>query len=272
MSAPQQRLSYSPARSVRYREKRTWDPVVAALRIAALLLLLVLLGVTAAGLTASPRFRVRRLEFSGLRRLKSEQLHRPASAVLGRNILLVRRRSLERAISREPGVASARVLSFSRGALKVAVQEKEPVLWWPSKNGPVLMDEQGSTFEGSVLPPNGPARLVGAKPGRTRPLANDPQLASVMDSIVALRKHHIYPSLAKVNAAGGITALTQDGVALRLGPAVELEEKCEIIEMALRALPSRRQAGLPSIRQIEYIDVSCPKAPAWKPRATEMER
>jgi cell division septal protein FtsQ len=221
------------------------------------------LGLTAAGLIASPRFRVRRVEFAGLRRLKSGQLNRPTSAILGRNILLVSRRWLERAISREPGVAAARVLGFSRGTLRVAVREKEPMLWWPSKNGPMLMDEQGSAFEGAALPPKGAARLVGAKLDRAGRFSNNPQLASVMESVAALRKHHVYPSLVKVNAAGGVTAVTQDGVALKLGPAVELEEKCEVIEMALRALPSRRQ--------IEYIDVSCPKAPAWKPKASGRE-
>jgi cell division septal protein FtsQ len=247
-----------------HRKAPAYDPVLAALRITVILLFLVLLGVAVAGFLASPRFRVRRLEFVGLRRLKSDQLNWAAGVAVGRNMIALGRSRLERTISRQPGVVSARVVSFSRGTLRVAVQEREPIFWAPSKNGPLFMDAGGYTFQGSESATKGLARLAGIQLAGGSSPSSSPRLASAVDAVVALRKHRLYPSFVKVSDAGGVTAVMEDGVALKLGPAVELEQKCEIIEMAFRALPYRRQ--------IEYIDVSCPQAPAWKRRNTEREQ
>jgi cell division septal protein FtsQ len=268
----EQRYNEIAARGERRRRR---DRMLIALRLAAAGLALALAAELACALWCSPRFRVRQVRLVNVHMLAPGALVARAAIPPGATLMGVSTRRMRRDLLAMPAVAQATVARDWPSTLVITIRERTPAAFIRRGQGIVFLDRRGVAFAGFWPPPFD--RLRAGSAGARCDTSGVPELVGVPMNLARLGRMQkcegLSGALAALAAAqeaglavtrvawaqGQVMLRLADDTALRVGAPQRLRLKLSQAKVALMQL----QAG----HRIEYIDVSCPDAPVWKPRA-----
>ncbi|MBI3946184.1 MAG: FtsQ-type POTRA domain-containing protein [Armatimonadetes bacterium] len=246
----------SPRRVRRNRRRR---------RIPRVLWLLAILIVEAAAVgLKDPRFNLARVEVRGTRVLTREQVVRRAGLAPGVNLF---RAPVKRARARLRGLPAVAEVSLHRlppDRILIRVRERRPMACVAAQNGLFTVDGEGVAFRPELSPPRAIPLVSGLEGRKLRPGDRIPaEAARVLRECLAAAATAIPgQQLARVSIdQNGNLCFNRGAVAheVRIGPPEQLSEKLALLAALEQSLPDIRS-------DCEYIDLSCPEAPAWKPR------
>lgn len=224
------------------------------------------LAITAAATTAtllsvwlalwSPLFDVRRITVAGARRVSPSEIER-ATHIDGDNLLLLRTADVAAEIERLPWVLTADVDRILPSTVRVRIEERAATAVVESGRGVWTLDTEGRV-------------LAAGRAGRSLPVIGAPALddlraggevhSDAIRSVLAALGSMPKALRAKVSTAAAdtptrITMTLKDGVEVRYGAALRLEEKNDVLVGLLSRLKKTE-------RVVGYIDVRVPSAPA----------
>lgn len=233
------------------------------LRMLILLLFIGLLGEAIFALYHSPRFNLIAVEIQGAGPI-SEKLIRAKAPAPGLNLFALSEEAIAQNIQRGKSYSFLQKVEIKRrppGILVIRVQERRAVAYLKQPWGRALLDKAGVVFFSPNPLPKALPELQGIELEQDslgRPLMGE-KAKALQEGLAALTKS---PKLKLkslvIDDRGGLTAQLEGGVELRLGEPENLEAKVNRAEIALSG-PGKQTAA-------EYLDISAPEAPVWKPK------
>ena len=254
----EQRYNEIARRGVRRRRR---DHTLMALRLAAAGLLLVLAGQLVWALYRSPRFQVREVKVVGARMLDPGAVTARAAVAPGAGLAGVSTRRTRRAVEAMPAVEGASVRRDWPGTLVIVVRERTPAAFVRRGRGIIFLDRQGIAFAGTRCDPAGLPELKGIAVdlGRLGRPQDSAALRGALAALAAAQEAELVVRAVVARTDDDLALRLADGTALHLGRPERLRLKVSQAKVALTQLQP--------LHRIEYIDVSCPDAAVWKPRA-----
>lgn len=233
-------------------------------RVLTRLALLVLFAELAAAALTSPRFAVKGVTLEGAGDLTREFALRTVSPAVGTNLFLAPCGRLRGRLESHPAVRRAEVVRKRDGRLLVRVEERSPyvcVLW---KGSYFSLDREMVPFvraeaRDRSLP------LIDA-PGAGAPEMGRPWSSAYVEAAVRCleeaRKSDLKVSQVSIDPAGEMCLNIVNGTKIRAGYPQDIERKISVATRVLASLPVPLDSVL-------YVDVSCPGAPAYRPKGSD---
>lgn len=226
------------------------------------LLAILTIEIVAVGLK-DPRFNLKRIEVRGGETLAEEQVVRRCGLRPGINLFRLHLEDARQRLLSVPAVADATLHRRLPDRVVIRVRERQPMACVAAKNSRFTIDAEGVAFRKDAKPPRGLPLVAG--------LEAEPLRLGARVDLEKTRALRAFVEAAAAHPRRGVPRVSIDqnanlcfnsaelGYQVRLGPAVQLKEKLALLAALERSLPDIRE-------RCEYIDLSCPEAPAWKPR------
>jgi len=234
------------------------------LRMLILALCIGLLGEVIYTLYHSPRFNITAVKVEGAG-LVSELMIREIAPAPGFNLFALQDEEIVRKIQQKKNFSFVQKIEVRRrppGTLLIKVQERRPVAFLQQPWGRILLDSGGVAFYSpNSLPKNLPELqgLAVEQASLGHPLKGE-RAKALQEGLAALTKSpKLKLQFLTIDERGELTAQLVGGAELRLGEADNLEEKVRRAEIAL--------SGPGKPEEVEYLDLSAPDAPVWKPKS-----
>ena len=221
-------------------------------------LLLALLIEVVLALSFSPRFRIYRLEVTGVDSLTAAEVIRLAHLSLKSNYYRISLREVAERICTEPRVQSAAVRRLNVGVLGIEVTERNPVCRLGQTLPLTYLDADGYLFT-RPSPPSAPVPVVegisvarGSQPGKR--LATD-HVDGVLDCLAAMRGNTadgppLHVARLVVSPPGDTTLVLNEGPKVFLGRPEDFTRKIWVVRNTIR---TAQEKGYP-LPTLEYID------------------
>jgi cell division septal protein FtsQ len=240
----------------RRRERR-----LMVLRVAAVGLSLALCCEVIAAVLWSPRFGLRNVEIRGARMLDAGAVLAAARLRPGSGLATVRTGAVRRRLEAIPAVAAASVDRDWPDTLVIVIRERIPASYIRCGAGIVFLDRQAVAFTAPRADADGLPQLVGVPlhVGRLGRIQTTRELKSAMAALIAAQEAELGVDRVVARGPNDLELTLADRTVLRLGRPEQLRFKVSQAKLALTQL--RR------LHEVEYVDVSCPDAAVWKPRA-----
>lgn len=240
------------------RNKRRRSP----LRPLRNLLAVVAVAVVPTALLTTPHLAVGKVEVVGAHELSGRDVVAVAGIRKGQNLLLVPKAAVERRVSYLPVVEKVRVRRVLPDTVRVEVTERRAAAVLRIGDKSVLVDRSKVPFR-TVRPGERPALRVISTISPQRVHLGEPLRSPAVDAgfeclNLASRRLPETTGVA-VDAHLGM-CLNIGALEIRLGQPDQLREKIELAGALLQQKPEILATG-------EYLDVSVPASPAWKPRS-----
>jgi len=236
------------------RRKRSW------LRAVRNLLVVALFGELAAALLTTPLLAVRQVQVTGARSISANDILSVAGVQAGTNLLRVPTALIRKRISILPAVRTVRVHRRPPHMIVLDVTERRPHALVRTGDTAVVIDEESVPFHTASAATKGMCQLVIPRVGRVhlgRPLKSK-QLDVALECMNTV-----------VQALPGVTSIAVDAqlnlclnigaFKVKLGQPEQVPRKVALAASLVKGTPSLLDTG-------EYLDVSSPDCPAWKPR------
>lgn len=254
----ERRYNEIAARAIRRRRR---DHRFVWMRLAVAVLAAALCCEIAAGLLWSPRFQVRNIEVRGAGMLDPELIIARADVRAGSGLALVRTGAIRQRLEAIPAIVTASVARDWPDTLVIVVRERIPASYIRLGTGILLLDRQTVAFAAARASTDGLPELVGIplrfdRGGRVR---RTRELKSAMAALIAAQEVELGVRQVIARGANDFALRLADQTVLRLGRPEQLRLKVSQAKVALTQLRP--------LHEIEYVDVSCPDAAVWKPRA-----
>ena len=246
--------------AARGRRRRRRDRTLMALRLTAAALALALLGELAGALLWSPRFRLRRVELSGVRMLDSRLVMLRADLGPGITLGRISTSAIKDRVEAIPAVEWASVARRWPDGLAIVVRERIPAAFIRCGKGIIFLDRRAVAFTAPRANTDGLPQLEGFRVdlGRLGRPQRSPALQVAMTVLAEAQENAMPVSQLVAWAPNQLELRLADGTALRLGRPQQLRLKLSQAKVALLQLQP--------LHRVEYVDVSCPDAAVWKPR------
>ncbi|MDH7602001.1 MAG: FtsQ-type POTRA domain-containing protein [Armatimonadota bacterium] len=210
----------------------------------------------------TPLLAVREVKVTGVRLANREKVKQAASTALGRNILLVPSWRICRSIAALPEVSAVRLHRDFPGRVEIAVTEHRPFAAVVCSCGTYLLRPDGLVFHvGSKLPSGIPiirtARPVDVRIGRK--CTSDDILAAIK-AVKTAGKYELCVAEISIDRLGDMCLNMCSGLRVKLGQPDGLGEKIAVLRSALTCKPALAY-------EAQYIDVTCPKFPVYRPKS-----
>lgn len=251
------RRPFRRARRNRRRQRRSLVPF--------LLMVLIVEVVTVA--LKDPHFSVAGIEVEGCRVTTPQQVVRASGLVTGVNIFRTHFGPAQKALLALPPVAAVSLHRRLPACIRICIREREPLACVAAANGFFTMDAAGVVFRQDPAPPAKLPLVAGLEalslhPGSKIPAAAAKSVAACIAAASKAPRQEL--ARISIDQNGNLCFNTRDaGCEVRLGPPEQLPEKFSLLSALEDSRPDIRRDG-------EYIDLSCPEAPAWKPRLTSI--
>ena len=180
----------------------------------------------------------------------------------GKFILAVNRRKMEREAKKLPEVRDARAELGFPNKVRLVVTEYVPLSAVADGGHYVVINPEGLIFHTCKKPVENLPVIRTPKPPTPKPVRGekikDKTVKIGMDIIAASNKEKVPLSEVRFDSNGNICLNMKCNVPVKFGGAEDIDRKMEI----LAAFMSRYSG---EAKNAEYIDVSCPSGPVWKP-------
>lgn len=224
---------------------------------AAVAFAVVVLGLLAYLVLASPIFQVSTIQVLGNRRLSDASIRRMTGATVGDSLVLAPIDDIESSVESSPWIRDARVTRALPDTLVVNVRERAPFAHGEDPSGTFLVADDGVVLERTDDTASFPSL------GRfDRELAPGDAVPGIAEQLRALAS--IDPSVRRrIDSvsfeAEGLTLNVSGGGQIRYGDPTDLARKGAAAQAVLDWAGERRV-------EFAYIDVSSPESPVLRPR------
>jgi cell division septal protein FtsQ len=253
----------------RNRRKPDW------LRATLLVLLMGLAGECVWAAFNSPRLAVRRIVVAGSRTLSPDQVAAMTGVRLGSNIFRANLYRARKAVQAAPAIRDANVSRLLPDTIAVTLEEREPVLTLAAGTRLFDVDADGVVYREIRQPVRGRAILsLERAPSIGQGQTLDPSVVEAALHCVKLaRADGLLLWKITIDAqddlwlnikVGGPAGVPGPSLRVRMGRPLELGAKFADARHILRGAPQLAEAA-------EYLDVSCPRRPAYRVAAGSSE-
>ena len=191
----------------------------------------------------SPVLAVERVEVTGARRLAASSLREAAAVPLGVPLARQDLTLIAGRVSSLPQIESTEVSRRWPNTIRIAVEERRPVLGVRQPEAFVLIDSHGVAFESQPSLPSG-VLLADVDPSNVAVLVEVGAIATAMPAALRGRVERLMAT-----SRSAVTVVLSDGVRVNWGTAADSALKADIVLALLKGEPST-------------IDVSSPHNPA----------
>ncbi len=220
----------------------------------------VLVFLTAAYVLArSSVFEVREVRVLGNSSLTREKIVSVAGINPGENIFKLDLKSSAERLKAIPLVKSVDMARKLPSAVEIRVEERKPRALLPVAGGFIQVDDEGVCLQKGDIAADQLPVVTGAKFSPPAP-GSRVESEALMNALAVVRglPGGLLPMLSEVNVEGDqVVAYTLDGIQCRLGTAVDVQKKGEVLAKVLSELKVKG-------RRIEYIDLSYTASPVVK--------
>lgn len=209
----------------------------------------------------TPQLNVAKIDIKGVRLADESAIEDAAARAVGENIILVRTDST---IEDVRGLSQVKTVKMGRrfpNTLWLRVWERQPAAALVDGKAFYLVESDGFVFHKMDTPPAGVPliHVTGTgclKCGKT---ADSQGIRCAMEVLQFARRDQIRLAKISVDPQGRICLNMGSDFRVFLGYPDEIARKMSKLRSALARKPSM-------VRDGTYIDLSCPAAPAWRPR------
>ena len=217
-------------------------------------------------LLTTPQLAVTAVKPQGNRITEDRAIISLANNALGRNMFLLGGSKIKKSVMRRPELLDVKIIRKLPHTLVLSVTERKAIAVVTTGSGYYEIDNTGLIFHrvshlDSSLPLICLEDSIRLQPGLH---PSNRGLTAAMDCLTLCNKNDFVITKLSVDPASNICLNMGGGFYVKLGQAEQIEEKLSIIRSTLRARPEIGRKAL-------YIDVSCPSAPAWKPKSKHEE-
>lgn len=227
---------------------------------------LLLLGQIGVALFTSPLFNLQQIRVYGNINLPQEAIIQASGLTLGRNLLRIHPREIVTRLKSLPEIASARVYRVLPKTIVLKVQERVPYALLSAGGRFYLLDSEGVPFQewrGPLKSPLDLPQLTFQTPLKIRlgEALRDTEFQYSWTAFRQMTALEVKPLECLVDPLLNLCLNIRD-TKVRMGQPVDLPRKVELFKGLIQADPE-------ILTKAEYIDLSAPEAPAWKPRSAE---
>lgn len=223
-------------------------------------------------LLQAPALVIRQVEVRGIHYADRAQVQQAAKAVLGKNIILLRKGPIIDRIDDVHEVAGVRMGRTPPNRIWIKITERRAgaVLAYGGKC--FLLQDDGLAFHetspkavcrdasgSGARRPIPIVRVAGCAPVREGCRCASQGVGCALEIAKIARQRRLDVEKISVDRLGDICLNMGSGFYVKLGQPDELAKKMSLLQDALVYKPSLA-------REAAYIDLSCPTAPVWKPR------
>lgn len=258
MRRPKQETKPVPRRKVQHRRKHR---VINAPRLIISLLLILLAGESVLAVLKSPWFEIRTVRVDGRKLISSRFVSKCIAVPERSNIFLFRTDLIAHRLRRSPIVEEVSVHRRLPATLVVRITERRADFTLSTHAKHYEVDSAGIPFR--IVPqPNPKLPVLSCKVPASihlgRPIKAS-AFASAMECLkLARAKKSLQVGKITVDQNNDLCLNVRDGLMIRLGQPQQLGDKLDRAERSMQLVPA-----------LEYVDVTCPEAPALKPRQSE---
>jgi len=210
----------------------------------------------------TPWLAVREVRIEGVRFANRDRLQRAARQALGQNILTLQSAHIRKSIAHLPEVESVCLKRVFPRTLRILVYERNPAAILLSDESAYLIQSDGYVFHKAAhnqvygLPVIKTSRSVNAQVGKK---CTFEEVLIAIRALGIARKNRLPVSGISIDRLGDMCLNMCGGMRVKLGQPDSLAEKIAVVRSALNCKPSLS-------REAEYLDVTCPKFPVYRPR------
>lgn len=209
----------------------------------------------------TPALTVREVKVQGVHLANRAEVQRAAKSALGQNIILLRKSPIIRRIARLSEVQSVQMGRSLPDKVWIRLIERKPDAVLTLCRGYCLVRCDGLAFHIGKEPASGVPLICVADCGRVRvgEKCRSPRVSSAIEVVRLARKNGLVVSKISVDHAGDMCLNMGGKFYVRLGQPDDIPSKIAKLRDVLYYKPSIAQ-------EAEYVDLSCPSAPAMKPK------
>jgi hypothetical protein len=210
----------------------------------------------------TPDLCVKDISIRGVDLCNERDVRARAQSVVGENILLARKSPVLRRISALSEVAEVRMGRTLPDGMWVEVRERKPFAVIAYGDRHFMIQSDGLVFHRTCGPVTGvPLMEVAAcEQPRLGVRMGSPDVAHALQALRHARRERLKVGKISIDHAGDMCLNMESDFCVRLGQPDEIAEKMKLLRSALDYRPSLA-------REARYIDLSCPRAPVWKPKS-----
>lgn len=255
-----QKRQTKPVRKQRVHHRRK-HRVINAPRLIISILLILLVGESVLAMLKSPWFEIRTVSVHGRKLIPAQFVTRHTAVPERSNIFLFRTAGIARQLRRSPIVEDVSVSRRLPNTLVVRITERRADFTLSTHAKHYEVDRAGIPFR--VVPqPNPKLPVLSCKVPAAIPLGRPIKTSGFTSGMECLRLARAKKSLQvgkiTVDQNNDLCLNVRDGLLIRLGQPQQLGDKLDKAERSMQLVPA-----------LEYVDVTCPEAPALKPMQSE---
>lgn len=212
-------------------------------------------------ISTTPKLAVSKVEVTGVTWADLARLKAVGEQIRGRNVLFFNKKTVALDILQLPEVESVRVDRVLPRTVRLRIHERKPVAMLHDGKQLFLVDETGVVFHKVPKPVTGLTTINVRVPLKTGDAAGKTSVEAclALEALKCAAKERLSVAKIRVDPDGDICLNMIGGFDVKLGQAQELPRKMALVRKALQGKPELA-------KNAKYIDVSCPKYPAWLPR------
>lgn len=209
----------------------------------------------------TPDLVVREVKLYGVRLADKSIIKKSAKAALGQNIILLKKSPILNKIRQLSEVSEVQMgRSFPDKAWVRVIERKADCVLTDNKRY-YLMQSDGFVFHSVKGPEKGLPLLIVEKcsPIKIGEVARSLYARDALEALKCSRKEHLNVDKISVDPDGDMCLNMGSGFYVKLGQPDDVAGKMSILRRTLAFRPSISSEAV-------YVDISCPRAPVWKPK------
>ncbi len=213
----------------------------------------------------SPKMNISAIEIKGVNLADQAAIEKAAKPLIGRNIITMRKSAALQAIAQLSEVQQVKIGRRYPDKLWLRVWERQTCAVVVCTNGCYLLQSDGLVFHQTKAAPQGVPKVMLS--GKLQMKVGYPTTSASVKSALKIveiaREHQTQLHKIIIDPVGDICLNMNSDFCVKLGQPDDIALKMSLLRHALLERPS-------ILREGAYIDLSCPSAPVWKPKATSL--
>ncbi len=247
-------------RSQRLRRRKRYS--VNVKRLLLIMLSLMVLALLIITLFSSPTFAIRKVLVTGNTLVPAKEVLQRVNFVMGGNVFLIKEEEVAAALKQNPIVATAHLRRKLPTTLLVQVIERKPHFVLNTGTALYEVDPGGLPYRLVKTADPNLSMIVCRIPGRVIPgkSLTAPAFVSARNCLLMAESRKVFGTVKiTIDPTGYLCLNVQDRYQVKIGQSDQLAEKLDVAKRVVEQVSEFRQRGL-------YIDVTCPREPAFKLR------
>ena len=208
---------------------------------------------------STPDLSIVSTSISGVNLSNSQMVQEAANRARGTNILLLRKSVINQQMASIPEVKDICIKRIFPSSIEVNVTEWKPDACIKSPNGVFLARLDGTVFHKSSKIRSGIPLIITPESAKVGKKLSGEKSGFAFQALKLSKEKRLDITKLSVDSRGKMAMSFRDGFYVKMGLPGEVEKKIAYLKLTLDCKPSLKN-------ETSYLDISCPTAPAYKPK------